>query len=279
MRFPFTFRGRPPAPPAATPAPVARPSILGIGHSHLVTIQESHERRVANGEPGNGRFIQLGMPAVEPNLLPDGTTGPALRAAIEAAVQGDTGEGGRPFVFDCVSGNEYHFIGLVNHPRPYDFVLPSRPDLPLRTDAEVIPAALMRRVMRSQMVGAYAVMKALRTVIEGPILHVQSPPPLSSNDFIRDNPIQFADQIAERGVAPPGFRMKLWLLQSEIYRAFCDELGFGFLPVPLAGCDADGFLAPEGWRPDPAHANNWYGRMVLEQIEEKALLAQRSLAA
>ena len=284
MRFPFTFRGRPAsgtieALPSTSAAPAARPSILGIGHSHLVTIQESYQRRVANGELPTGRFIQLGTPALEPNLLPDGTIGSALAAVIEAGMQGQASEAGPPFVFDSVSGNEYHFIGLVNHPRPYDFVLPSRPDLPLRPDAEIIPAALMRRVLRAQMMGAYAVMRALRATIEGPILHVQSPPPLSSNDFIRDNPIQFADQIAERGVAPPGFRMKLWLLQSELYRAFCDELGFGFLPVPRAGCDAEGFLAREGWRPDPAHANNWYGLMVLEQIEQQAVLAQRSRAA
>ena len=267
MRFPFPFRKRSPAPPQAVP-----PVLVGIGHSHLVTIQESYERRGA----ATARFIQLGTPALEPNLLPDGTVGPALHAAIDAALANADGP---PFVFDCVSGNEYHFIGLVNHPRPYDFVLPSRPDLPLREDAEIIPAALMRKIMLRQMMGAHAAMKALRTVIPHPILHVQSPPPLSSNEFIRENPIQFAGEIAERGVAPPGFRMKLWLLQSEIFRAFCDELGFSFLPVPRAGCDEDGYLAQAGWRPDPAHANNWYGQIVLEQIEQHAIAARRSAAA
>ena len=248
------------------------PTLVGIGHSHLVTIQESYERRGT----GTARFIQLGTPALEPNLLPDGTVGPALHAAIDTALASTDGP---PFVFDCVSGNEYHFIGLVNHPRRMISCCPAAPTCPCAWTPRSSPAALMRKIMLGQMKGAHAVMKALRAVIPHPILHVQSPPPLSSNEFIRENPIQFAGEIAERGVAPPGFRMKLWLLQSEIFRTFCDELGFSFLPVPRNGCDEDGYLAQAGWRPDPAHANNWYGQIVLEQIEQHAIAAQRSAAA
>ena len=35
------------------------------------------------------------------------------------------------WIVDCLTGNEYHFIGLANHPRPFHFVLPAA-DLPRR---------------------------------------------------------------------------------------------------------------------------------------------------
>jgi hypothetical protein len=48
------------------------------------------------------------------------------------------------------------------------------------------------------------------------------------------------------------------------------ESSLGFLPVPSAALDPNGFMLEEGWHQDPTHANFWYGRHVLAQIEQIA---------
>ena len=240
--------------------------LVGIGHSHLVALIEADAARLAQpgAPPSHTTFIQLLAPENQPTLLPDGTLNPDLKAKVLDACGPDEDP---PGLFGCVSGNEYHYIGLVDHPRPFDFVLPPQPDLPLRPNAEIIPSQLMRQALGSQMLGGLEVLRALRIAFGPSLLIVQSPPPVPHDDYIREHPIQFAEQVTRHGVAPAALRMKLWLLQSDIYRAACEEEGLDFLPVPPAACDPAGFLRQPGWRGDPVHANEWYGRHVLDQIE------------
>ena len=263
---------------ASDPAPIA-PAIapawgtttsrrlVGVGHSHLQAIQDACQLR-QQADPARAPvpgFVQMLAPELTPTLMPDGSLNPKLLAAISSAMIGD--DLSEPFVFDCVSGNEYYFIGLVNHPRRFDFVLPSRPELPLAPGAEIIPSDLMRRSLHAQMRHALAILTALAHSLPCRFWHVQSPPPLPDNDHIRLHPTHFAAQVAEHGISPPGLRMKLWVLQSEIYRDHCQATGIGFLPVPDEATDAGGFLDRRGWLPDPAHANNWYGELVVRQLD------------
>ena len=244
--------------------------LVGVGHSHLQAMQEACQLRqqADPGKPPSVRFAQMLAPELSPTLLPDGSLNPALLAAIQAATEGAAGSD--PFLFDCVSGNEYHFIGLVNHPRRFDFVLPSHPELPLGKGVEIVPSDLMRQSLLAQVGYALAVLTALARSLPNRLWHVQSPPPLADNDYIRLHPTHFAAQIAEHGVSPASLRMKLWLLQSEIYRDHCRTLDFGFLPVPDAARDPAGFLDRRGWLPDPAHASNWYGELVVQQLDALA---------
>lgn len=264
-----------PAPPFFVPPASALPGtglrrLVGVGHSHLQALQEASQLRqqAAPAQLGAARFVQMLAPALSPTLMPDGSLNPALLAAIDEAMA--DADGFDPFLFDCVSGNEYHFVGLVNHPRRFDFVLPSHPELPLGKGVEIIPSGLMRQSLQAQMGYALAVLGAMARTLPYRFSHVQSPPPLADNEFIRQHPTHFAEQVAEHGVSPPSLRMKLWLLQSEIYEAHCRELGIAFLPVPGAALDMDGFLDRRGWLPDPAHASNWYGELVLRQLDAGA---------
>ena len=245
----------------------ARPArLLGVGHSHLSALADALPGRA----PRRGlefRLIPMIDPAFEPNLehVEGGT---ALNRAFRARLRTEEAEDADvPFVFDCISGNEHHFLGLVNHARPFDFVLESAPDLPLTPGAEVIPAGLMRERLHHAIGMARETLAGLRAATALPIWHVQSPPPVPDPDHIRRHASVFADAVAEHGVAPATLRLKLWRLQSEAYRAACADGGIGFLPVPEAALDPDGFLRPNGWGPDPTHANAWYGALVLDQVE------------
>ena len=43
-----------------------------------------------------------------------------------------------------IGGNEHHVLGLANHPRPFDFELPSAAGLPPSAERELIPFGLVQ---------------------------------------------------------------------------------------------------------------------------------------
>ena len=246
----------------------ARPTrLLGVGHSHLSALAEALAGRTPRRDL-QVRLIPMIDPCFEPNLE-HVEAGPVLNRALQARLRAEEAaeDAGVPFVFDCVSGNEHHFLGLVNHDRPFDFVLQDAPDMPLVPGAEVIPAGLMRERMHHATELARFTLAGLRAATALPIWHVQSPPPIPDPAHIARHPSVFGDAVARHGVAPATLRLKLWRLQSEVYRTACAEVGIGFLPAPPAALDRDGFLSPAGWCSDPTHANAWYGALVLDQVE------------
>ena len=258
----------------------ARPArLIGIGHSHLAALAEALAGRTPRRRP-EIRLIPMIDPAFEPNLehVEGGT---ALNRALQARLRAEEAaeDADVPFVFDCISGNEHHFLGLVNHARPFDFVLESAPDLPLAPGAEIIPARLMRERMHHAIGMARETLAGLRAATSLPIWHLQSPPPVPDPDHLRRHPSVFAAAIAEHGVSPAALRLKLWRLQSEAYSAACAGLGIGFVPVPPAALDRDGFLRPDGWNPDPTHASAWYGALALSQVEALARATHRGAQA
>ena len=240
---------------------------LVVGHSHIIAMQGAADLLRDAGEARHLRFIQLLDADHSPNVEP-GPAGMTLASALRERLDTEIAAAAGPALFQSISGNEYHFIGLVNHPRRFDFVLPSAPHLPIEPDAEIIPFDLMHAGLKNSMEYALVILACLRRVTKLPIWHIQSPPPVPSNAEIAAHPQQFGDAIASHGVAPPFLRLKLWRLQSEIYRNACVEHGISFMAVPEAALDADGFMRPEGWHQDPTHANYWYGRLVLDQIED-----------
>jgi hypothetical protein len=264
------WRKRPELAVTAVPAgSMSQPALLVLGHSHMIALQGARDlaRDAGGADTPELRFVQLLDADISPNVHFNGTAMvlvPALQARLSQEI---AALGAVPScIFDCVSGNEYHFMGLVNHPRKFDFVLPWAPDLPLAEEAEIVPYVLVRASLKASMEYALTVLTCLRQATSVPIWHIQSPPPVSSNDEIAAHPIQFADAITEHGVAPPFFRLKLWQLQSDIIREACEAVGINFLLAPAAGMDADGFVHLDGWHGDPTHANYWYGRLVLEQM-------------
>lgn len=245
---------------------------VGIGHSHLMAFVYAQEARIAQGQQirTHMHWILLQDEEFNPNLVPKGdrtVLNPALRRRMDKEIAALREV--PPFLYASVSGNEYLYVGHTEHPRPFDFYLPERPDLPVRSGAEIIASSLMRKTLERSMENAVAIMSALREATDIPIVFIQSPPPVFSNEHIRNNPGPFKEAIQENGVTPSHLRMKLWLLQSSIYRRRCEELGCRYLEVPGEVVDDSGFLQEPGSWPDSVHANPWYGEIVLKRIESE----------
>ncbi len=251
-------------------AVAAQSCALAIGHSHLMAFVYAQQARIEQGQQlkTHLHWILLQDEEFNPNLITKGARtvlNPALRKRMDAELA--SLPEAPPFLYASISGNEYLYVGHTEHPRPFDFCLPERPDLHVRSGAEIIPPSLMRTTLERSMENALAIMGALREATDLPIVFIQSPPPVFSNDRIREHPGPFKEAIDENGLTPSSLRMKLWLLQSSIYRRRCEELGCRYMEVPDEVVDGSGFLQEPGSWPDSVHANPWYGEVVLKKIE------------
>ena len=243
---------------------------LGIGHSHIMSLVYAQRARVEIAQPvaTHMHWVLLQDEEFEPNVMEyrgRAVLNPVLRRRIDRELA--SLRDAPPFLCVSVSGNEYFYLGFTEHPRRFDFSLPERPDLQVRSGVEIIPPSLLRKTLEHSIDNALSIMTALREAIGIPIVFIQSPPPLFSNDFIRNSAGPFRDAIEENGLAPASVRMKFWLVQSSIYCEKCKQLGWRYLEVPPEAVDASGFLQERAAWPDSVHANAWYGELMLRRIE------------
>lgn len=243
--------------------------LVGIGHSHITCIKRAAV--LARKELGrSGIEMQIISLRDDPRFAvfrrPDKAGGFQAGMGFIDALQQEIE--GADLLFSCVAGNAHNLLGLVNHPRPYDFVLENNPDLPLHPEYEVVPSRIVKQAMlRQGDIGpAFWLLKTIKQTAGIPFVHCESPPPIPSADHINTYPGIFKEIIAQNGIAPALFRYKLWRVQSLLFKAECDAAELDFLPVPAGMIDESGFLIKDAWNPDPSHANYLYGQAVIEQL-------------
>ena len=121
------------APTIESAGPV--PPLLCIGHSHVASV----ERAAA----------LAGVPLRAFNFwnLPDAISRqdgrPAFAASLHEALARHEGP-----VFSMIGGAVHVVLGMLVHPRRFDFVWPGEPALPLDAQAELLPALAVRRTGR-----------------------------------------------------------------------------------------------------------------------------------
>lgn len=250
------------------------PPLLLIGHSHLAALEAAQlQRRAAGTTPRLPiTFLQMRKPAYRtPPQAPEPFNDAALQLIADTQPR---------LIVSVIAGNAHTVLSLIEHPQPFDFVLDEAPDLPLDTTRDILTCALVRNLLAGQMRMGERVMRALQGIARVPVVHLESPPPIPSEAHIRQHPEAFAEALASGRVTPAVIRHKLWRLHSALVRQLCAELGFALLPVPAAALDEQGFLRSEAWNNDPAHANAWYGELVLQQLAAQAgALAAAPVAA
>lgn len=226
-----------------------------IGHSHAAALASAARRFRVPIDVIN--FWETG----EPWRREGGTV--ALRPDLAERVgRGDV-------VLSTVGGSAHSVLGTVEHYRPFDFVLPSDPRLPLDEDREIIPAAAVRATLAELANPYLETLPALRAASRGAVVQLEPPPPVvgAERAAMYVNWEDFPGY--PRRIAPKWVRFKLWRLHCEIIRAECDQLDIVYSPSPPSARDAEGFL-DEKFSRDGAHGNAAYGALVLESARQAA---------
>ena len=228
--------------------------ILFVGHSHITALREAHT--LYGGGPGR-EFVCVNQPEFKPEMIGEG-----LNPAIALRIQGANAA----LHVSLFGGNDHSIICVLNDPRPFEVVLPEAPDLYVDERAEVLPAALLRAELKRRVLPHLRELAAYRAMVQGRLIHVESPPPIADIPFLEAHAGDFAEPMRERGFAPALFRYKIWRMHSALYREACAQLGVEFLPVPPEMMDAQGMMIPQAWNQDPTHGNPFYGKHVLARI-------------
>jgi hypothetical protein len=177
----------------------------------------------------------------------------------------------------CFQGNQHAWFLFAPTPR-FDFVLASRPDLPLEADAELLPEAMVREFFRPSL----AILDGMlgQTAQGGDRTFVLGTPPPKNNDdllrtYIADEPglVSVAAakgcSIADTPLTAPLTRLKLWSVLQELMAELAHTHGACFIAIPPETQDDLGYLRPEFWEPDVTHANTCYGRLMLGQLLDR----------
>ena len=172
----------------------------------------------------------------------------------------------------CIIGGFGHVsMGLLVHREPFDFVLPSEPELPLMPGATILPSGAVRRAMMEVERRALRLVYEAARLSDGPIFHFAAPPVLENVDRGLKRVLWdwFPDSTDE--VAPAIFRYKLWRMECELLASVCADVGVTFIEAPERGFDPESprYLRPDLDR-DGLHANHKYGRLILEQMRSIA---------
>ena len=257
----------------AEPPPQRAMNLLVIGQSHVAAIRAAAKaHREAQPAGPRTRVIHT----LETHLAPEmegiaeaggdwyaaARFGAALTHAIEEQVARHA-----PRVVSVMGGNAHNMIGLVRHPRPFDFRLSGEDSPPLDPEAEPIPEALVRAALTDRLQHDFARLRLLRD-LAGPFIHVESPPPVADESIIAAQAEIWFGIVGggATAIAPPGLRYRVWRLNSRLFRDAVEALGGRFMPVPQELRDDAGFLRA-AFAGDATHGNQAYGEAVIRALE------------
>lgn len=243
----------------------ARTTVFVLGDSHTNAIKAAAETSAIE-LPFDLKVInvrelrpQAGVNALVDTASGESTLHPVLKRLISPV--------GPTLFLSSFGGNTHNVFGLINHPEPFDFILPSDPGLPLQSDATLVPYDVLKDAIMPFALASLTEISALRNTYAGYVGHLESPPPNGDDAYVRKflDPY-FKDKAKDQGIASRHLRFKLWRMHSEIVLEHCKSHNVDFLPVPDDSRDQDGFLVPQGYSISATHANPWYGSLVIAQI-------------
>ncbi|SDZ13421.1 hypothetical protein [Nitrosomonas sp. Nm33] len=238
--------------------------LVGIDHSHLGVLRRAVEQHQdALKLEAAFEFVHLSGPGMQPLPLLVGKEeiNPAIVKAADNALKERC-----DLLFLSIRGNEHNVLGLVQHPRPFDFVLPTEPDISLDACSDLVPYEAVKATLARIKKPAVELITHLRGRVKCPVLVLETPPPNPSEEHISRYPGGFQEKMRSQGISPAALRYKLWRTHSAVLKEACDTIGATFIPVPSNTMNPEGFLVEKAWQREPTHGNIWYGVQVLTQL-------------
>lgn len=161
-------------------------------------------------------------------------------------------------------GAQHNVLGLFEHSRPYRVLDPAMTSHSGGSKAPIPVSAL--RAEFADLCARDNVMKRLCARRPCRIVHYGAPPP--KPQFDKSYKMREIDgQQVRFEFNDPATRLALWKLETEAVSAHVAKMGIEDCPVPPQALDDRGFLAKSFFARDITHANEAYGRLLLECFE------------
>ncbi|MEM1106926.1 MAG: hypothetical protein AAGH87_11110 [Pseudomonadota bacterium] len=242
---------------------------LIFGHSHAWSLKRAiHAQTYVSSRPDYGvELLLCGTREFPGPLISTGLNGyTAINACLIASLSAHP-PSPETWLVSAVQGNYYNIVGMIRPEPNFDFVFPGAPHLPLDNDAELIPYDLVRQIFKDQVEELGLLLKQLPKLGHINIAHINAPPPIESEEFIREDLVGKGalDPQADK-ISPAALRLKLWLAQKDVIGALCRSLGVACIDAPVETQNERGFLREAFWK-DAVHANEQYSAIILRELE------------
>lgn len=212
------------------------------------------------GDTQSYAFNYLYAPEFSPNLssvTPSPTLNPAIMNMLERRDP--------HWIILSLGGNEHNVLSILQLYEKYDFILGEEPDLPLAPGAEIYPEAMARETLRDWMDEALNLFLAFRAASQAPMAQVSPPPPLPKAHVLANPRELVPNPLYRKKISPDSLRHKMWRIACGLYRETCRKAGILFIETPKDIIDENGMLAGRYWGADATHANDAFGRRMMEE--------------
>lgn len=227
--------------------------VVVIGHSHIGCMSGA-ARSMPRDHAVRFEFLQLRDPALLRRTDVAGADFDSCAQPQLAARLRDIGEPDLTVL--SIGGNQHIVYSLLDRGRTPEAV------------EQGIRASVDRRWF-----------EFMRKHLQGRVAILPTPPPIASEQHIRDNPGAFASRLAEFRISPAALRLHAWQYQAGLLAGVARDLGLEYLEVPDALLCPQGFLAPAYYGADPTHANQRGGRVLLGYLADAAVAGPQPGAA
>lgn len=173
-------------------------------------------------------------------------------------------------VLSFIGGTKHVQLGLrqMDDPceRPFDFVLPESPRLPLESGTEMIPFDGIRETVRREFKRRMRLITKVAALAPGRVIQFAPPPPVSDRWL---EPFLLKQNVSATTLPNRLLRWKLWRVTVTLFRQHAVDCGARFVDCPPEALDADGFMRDELVR-NVTHGNVEFGRLLLAQAQSQS---------
>lgn len=246
-------------------------TFLVFGDSHAQAIAKAVRRRQKFNRPPVAEVVRLGR--IKNNQKIGDLT-------FEELLERAASLGPDDVVVSAAGGSQHSVFSTIQHPQPFDFLLPGESD-EVESGREVIPFRMLEEVFAPPILkGVKKQLGALRQVSSARLVLLAPPPPKRSDEFISQyHDSRFASEnITQLGVSPAALRMKFYRWQDSLMRRAVSDSQACYVDPPAEALDEGGFLRLEYSANDATHANARYGELVLTQLERLPSIDRAAVA-
>lgn len=172
-----------------------------------------------------------------------------------------------------LAGTSHIIDGLLVSDPPFTFVTDE--GISVVKDAEIIPINVLRKYLNQKVKSNTSLLKLINNS-NCRKFHLSTPPPKGNQEYLLNLGSNKKSKyrgmhISENTLNSPEFRIALWRLEMEEVEKELEAYSVKLLPVPTKALTKNGFLDEHCYSEDFTHANEVYGKYVLEMMEATLL--------